>query len=201
MSDLAQVNIVPFDGFSFSDSKLNDLCLRTLTSNQRILISPAAANPDINAATLSVGANAVDVTGNLTTVGRMKASDMETLAIHLKKAAPTATSGVGPASYNVPQEPPRLRVVGNTPGTSTIDVNTCDVFIVRELSAGDDTGTTYDLLSGANINGRRLTVKNTTAASTITVRVLGSDGTSLIRTVNLAPGAEANFYGFLDVWN
>jgi len=205
MSDLAQVHMVPFDAFAFANSRKDDLCMRTLLSNQQILISPATSNPDTESATLTVRSGGVSVRGQVMTDG-IAASDMQTFSVRLRKSGPALDSN----APTLPREPVRHRVrTSAQEATSDIPVEACDVFLVTPVDIASlpaSSAAVFNLASGTTINGRALAVKNCLAATVdsnqnlVQVRVVGMDRATVLNTRTLSPGHDTTFYGYLDRW-
>lgn len=196
-----QLHMIPYDGFAFANSKANDLCVRTLTNGQKILLSPAKTNPDTDNPTLTVGTEMVTISGHLSSTGRVKSSDVETLSIKLRKASSTQSSNVS----SVPIEAHRYRIgVYDSVITTQLDTESYDVILIRDNvdpNIATQQPISFDIVNNPNINGRVLLVKNCRPGTAITVRVLSMDGTTITKTSNVAANAHVAFVGFLDQWN
>ncbi len=189
MSD-ALVHITPYDGFAFGNSRTNDLCVRTASTQQRVIVSPAKTDMT-DLATLTVGQTDVEVAGHLLAAGSVVSADIGTAGLRLRR--PNA-SDAGTASHAW-NEPVRLRIGSVT--SSILNYKLYDVVIIKDMTSNT---TSYSLICGPSINGRRFVVKNALANDDVIINVLALDGMTSIRTVDLLVGAEISFFGHMDVW-
>lgn len=191
MSD-ALVHITPYDGFAFGNSRTNDLCLRTQSAQQRVMVSPAKAD-DTDVATLTVGHTEVEVAGNLLAAGSVVSSDVGTAGLRLRKPAASDAA----AASHVWNEPVRLRI--GTATSAMLNPRLYDVVLIRP-SDSPPLPDSYALISGPSVNGRRFVVKNTTSDTAVVVNVLSADALSTLRAVEVPPGGDVSFFGHLDQW-
>ena len=192
----SQIHAIPYDGFSCANSKTSDLCIRTLASTQKIIISPPRDDPDTENSTLTIASNAVSINGAITASGSLGAPDVQTLSLRLRKAAPSYS-----IASSVPREAARVRIAAQPATSTSIDADAADVVLVLPDPGGAPQATVFDLASSPGHNGRSLTVKNCLDVSVITVRVLGMDAAQLLRTVNIAPGGSTTLFGYFDQWS
>jgi hypothetical protein len=189
MSD-ALVHITPYDGFAFGNALTNDLCIRTGATQQRVIVSPAKSDMT-DVATLTVGQTEVEIAGHVLAAGSVVSADIGTAGLRLRR--PDA-SDAGAASHAW-NEPVRLRIGHAT--STLLNYKLYDVVIIRT----QDAFRSLSLLCGPSINGRRFVVKNACDdADDVEVSIALVDGVTTLRTVNVAAGAEASFFGYLDEW-
>lgn len=198
MTDYAQIHTIPFNGFAFADTTADDLCIRTLSSDQKIIVSPAASNPDTDAATMTVQQGHVNIAGSLATL-RLTTSDMQTLGLRLMKSASsssyqTSSNQESYQSQNSMQT--RLRICLAGEDSNQVPSTLCDIFIVTSATQQR----VFSILGGTTINGRKLTLKNCLETGNVVLRVMGLDGTTLLSLVTVAPGQETSLYGYHDRW-
>jgi hypothetical protein len=201
-SSAGLIHMAPYDGFTFANSKATDLMVRTPTTTQRILISPQQAS-DAVAATLTIDSQEVNVAGSIAASGTVTSADVDTIGIRLRRGTGGTGLVVGGGAQSILAQIGRLRI-GVPEGPILLDHGNFDVYLLTEQLLSTISSTTFSLPSDATVNGRRLTIKNVSAATPVTIDLLrptaGSTTMAVVRTIALPAGASKDLYGYMDEW-